>query len=409
MTEIRKEPSRARSDDQASSVKRLLRQQAALASFGSFAFREPDIAKVLAEAARVCAEGLGTAFCKVCRYRPDENDLLVEAGVGWKAGVIGHVVSRADDTSPQGRAFMSGQPTINLDLRKDNDFALPAFYAEHGIISTVDVIIKGNGVPYGVLEIDSDQQHDYSQHDIEFLTGFANVVAEAVATSKRTAVLVATIEKMKLLAAEKDMLAEELQHRVRNNLQLVYGMLIKQLDYTEGGGSVEGFRSVARRVMILAQVYDHLLGTGMTRRVDFAKYLTSLCASVSDFESSQSSRVAVTCDADPTALDLDIVTALGIVVTELISNSYRHAFPDGTGGIAVQLRRRGDGTALLSVADTGQGFERTEDDERHGLRLVTRLMDHIKGSAKAHVENGTSWSLVFPYSGIDAAPQPIVA
>ena len=190
--------------------------------------------KVLTEAARVCAESLSVPFAKVCRYREKENDLLIEAGYGWHAGVIGNVVSRADATSPQGRAFITGQPSICNDLRKDNDFKLPAFYAEHGIVSTIDVVIKGDDQPYGVLEIDNNQQHDYDQHDIDFLTGFANVLAEAVATSARTGILQRTIARMKVLVEEKDrlldqkkVLAEELQHRVRNNLQLVYGMLSK--------------------------------------------------------------------------------------------------------------------------------------------------------------------------------------
>src|SRR5580658_7454979 len=97
----------------------LLRQQAAIARFGSFALRQSDLLTVLTEAARVCAEGLHVPFCKVCRYRPAENDLLVEAGFGWKAGVVGVVVSRADASSPQGRAFTSGQPSICNDLRTD--------------------------------------------------------------------------------------------------------------------------------------------------------------------------------------------------------------------------------------------------------------------------------------------------
>jgi len=406
MTDNRKNP-KARSDEKDGKIKKLLRQQAALAGFGSFAFREADIAKVLTEAARVCAESLGTTFCKVCRYRHDENDLLVEAGVGWNAGIVGNVVSRADESSPQGRAFITGQPSINLDLRKDNNFALPALYAEHGIVSTVDVIIKGNGQPYGVLEVDSNEQHDYDQHDIEFLTGFANVLAEAVGTAKRTAALLDTIDKMKTLVVEKDALAEELQHRVRNNLQLIYGLLIKQLDYTEGGGSVEGFRSVARRVMILARVYDHLLGTGMSRRVDFAEYLKSLCASVHDFQgSATNSNVTISCNTEPLTLDLDIVTVLGIVGTELISNSFRHAFPKGSGHISVRLRRSADDTATLSVADDGQGFESNGNDRRHGVTLVTRLMTHIKGSAEVFSADGTSWSLTFPCS---SEPKPMAA
>jgi two-component sensor histidine kinase len=408
MTDNRKN-SKALSDEKDASIERLLRQQSALAGFGSFAFREADIGKVLTEAARVCAESLGTSFCKVCRYRHDENDLLVEAGVGWKAGVVGHVVSRADETSPQGRAFITGLPTINFDLRKDNDFALPAFYAEHGIISTVDVIIKGNGQPYGVLEIDSNEQHNYDQNDIEFLTGFANVLAEAVGTFRRTSVLVATIEKMKGLVAEKDALAEELQHRVRNNLQLVYGMLTKQLDCPDEGSSNEGFRTIARRVMILARVYDHLLGTGMSRSVDFAEYLKSLCTSVDDFQGDVVSHVTIACDAEPLALDLDIVTVLGIVATELISNSYRHAFPQGTGHIAVRLRRAADANAILSISDDGQGFETIGNGNRHGVTLVTRLMNHIKGSAEVLSADGTSWSLKFPCGGERSEPEPIAA
>ena len=150
-------------------------------------------------------------------------------------------------SSPQGLAFTTGKPSICNDLREDNNFKLPPFYAEHGIISTIDVVIKGDDRPYGVLEIDNDEQHDYDEQDIIFLTGFANVVAEAVATAARTAVLQATIEQMKILVEEKDrlldqkkVLAEELQHRVRNNLQLVYGMLGKQLDDTSGSGGATG-------------------------------------------------------------------------------------------------------------------------------------------------------------------------
>ena len=132
---------------------------------------------------------------------------------------------------------------------------LPSFYAEHGIISTVDVVInKKDGQPYGVLEIDSPVQQDYDKHDIDFLTGFANILAEAVNTSKRNLTLQGAFDRMqdmvgdrdRLLAAkntlldektrlldDKTVLARELQHRVRNNLQLVHGMLDKQLQNTK--------------------------------------------------------------------------------------------------------------------------------------------------------------------------------
>jgi len=115
-------------DNDATKVRKLLRQQAAIAHFGSFALQEDNLLTVLTEAARVCAKGLDVLFSKVCRYRPVENDLLIEAGYGWRTGVVGHVVSNADETSPQGRAFITGKPSICNDLSKDNNYKLPAFY-----------------------------------------------------------------------------------------------------------------------------------------------------------------------------------------------------------------------------------------------------------------------------------------
>ena len=391
--------------EDAAHVRKLLRQQAAVAHFGSFALRESDLLKVLTEAARVCAECLSVPFSKVCRYREKENDLLIEAGHGWHAGVIGNVVSRADVTSPQGRAFITGKPSICNDLRDDNDFKLPSFYAEHGIVSTVDVIIKGSDdQPYGVLEIDNDQQHDYDQHDIDFLTGFANVLAEAVATSARTGVLQHTIERMKVLVAEKDrlldqkkVLAEELQHRVRNNLQLVYGMLSKQLDDTPDKAGQRGIKAISRRVSTLAQVYDHLLGSEMTRTTDFGSYLRSLCLNLAEIQAAPEGSVTLTCDSDAIVLDLDVVTALGIVVAEVVTNSYDHAFPDGkTGSIIVSVRRADGDIATITISDDGTGFPAKAENKRHGLGLVRRLVEQIRGSAIIDSDHGTIWTIKLP-------------
>jgi two-component sensor histidine kinase len=391
--------------DDAARVRKLLRQQAAVAGFGSFALRQTDLMKVLTEAARVCADGLSVPFCKVCRYRADDNDLLIEAGYGWQEGVVGHVVSRADDSSPQGRAFITGQPSICNDLRKDNNFKLPPFYAEHGIISTVDVVIKGGERPYGVLEIDNDEQHDYDQHDIDFLTGFANVLAEAVATSSRTAVLRTTIEQMAVLVDEKDrlleqkkVLAEELQHRVRNNLQLVYGMMSKQLDETTDETGKRGLKAIARRVSTLAQVYDHLLGNEMTRTTDFGSYVQSLCNNLADIQASPNGGVTLRCASESLILDLDVVTALGIAVAELVTNSYDHAFPDGKGSTTVTVRGAvgDDPMATMTVSDNGQGFEASGKDKRHGLGLVRRLVEQVRGTVAVASDRGTVWTIRFP-------------
>jgi two-component sensor histidine kinase len=406
-------------------VRRLRRQQAALAGFGSFALGESDLGKVLTEAARVCAEGLEVPFCKVCRYRPEENDLLVEAGVGWHPGVVGGVVSRADESSPQGRAFTTGKPVVCGNLQQDTSFMLPAFYAEHGIISTVDVVIRKRGQPYGVLEIDSPVEHVYDDHDIAFLTGFANVLAEAVETSHRNIVMQNAVDRMhdmvgdrdRLLVAknvaldekntllseknrlldDKNVLAQELQHRVRNNLQLVYGMVSKQMQATIDLTGKEGLNAIARRIMTLAQVYDHLLGAGLSRTIDFGGYLSSLCSNIESLEAAQHPDITLVCHSEPVILDLDGVTALGLVISELLSNSYAHAFSDGKGAITVTLTCGAGGhEATLLYVDDGVGFVENGDSKRHGLGLVKRLMQQVNGSAVLRSVPGTEWTLKFP-------------
>jgi len=386
-------------------VDRLLRQQASLAQFGSYAFAEPTLAKILTEAARVCAEGLGVPFCKICRYRAEQDDLLIEAGWGWDEGVVGRVVSAANESSPQGRAYVTGQPVILGNLRTANDVVLPAFYGHHGIISTIDVIIKSKeGDAYGVLEIDSPVQHTYDRHDIDFLTGFANVLAEAVATANRNDTLRQTVREMEALVLEKDkllkertVLAEELKHRVRNNLQLIQAMLFTHMKIGGGDQEQASVRAISRRVMTLSEVYEQLLGTGLERTIDLGEYLQALCARLPGLQAEVSDGIRLVCVAETLLVDLDTVTAMGMAVAELVSNSFEHAFPAGQGTITVQLLRPLDGAAVvLNVGDDGVGFVELDSSKRHGVGLVRRLMQQVEGELGRIEGPGTRWALSFP-------------
>jgi two-component sensor histidine kinase len=372
-------------------VEKLLRQQEALAAFGSFAFRERDLMKILTEAARICAASLGVPFCKICRYRSDENDLLIEAGCGWHAGVVGRVVSRADESSPQGRAYITGQPVIIRNLAEAHNLALPNFYPDHKIVSTIDVVIPAvGGVPYGVLEIDSPTQHQYDVHDINFLTGFANVLAEAVATATRVNALQAMLD-------QRNLLAEELQHRVRNNLQMVSGMLAAYARTATEVAARQGINQIVRRVTTLAQVYDSLLGVGLSATIDFGDYLRELCASLPDLQDEPESQIFLTCSSESVLLPLDSVTALGMVVAELVTNSYGHAFSKRTGTIEVTLRAADGSRGTLTVKDNGIGFVARGESSRRGLGLARRLIQQVNGTIEVDSGpgRGTCWTLTF--------------
>ena len=93
---------------------------------------------------------LGVRFCKIREYRPEKDDLLVVAGVGWHQGILGNVISQLDQSSPQGRAFITGEPVICPDLNEEPGFEPPPIYAEHGILER-ERDHQGKGKPFGVL------------------------------------------------------------------------------------------------------------------------------------------------------------------------------------------------------------------------------------------------------------------
>jgi two-component sensor histidine kinase len=382
-----------------SRVQKVQRQQTALAQFGAYAFREPELRSILTEAARLSAHGLDVPFCKVLKYRPEQNDLIVEAGVGWQVDVVGRSISEANESSPGGRAFVRKEPVITRDLRKKHDFNLPPIYADHRIVSSANVPIQGTGERlYGVLEVDSPKVERFDKQDIDFLKGFANVLAEAVATAERIAELESSI-------AQKDGLARELQHRVRNNLQIVYRMLDREARQTNDPDAKRGIEGVARRVIILGHVYEHLLGLGLTATIDFGDYLRSLCETLSDFYETQHSGVELSVKADDLRLDVDTATALGLIVNELVTNSYEHAFADqGAGKIEVVARHaKGDSKAFLTVSDSGPGFVEQADKGRNGLNLVRGLAKQAQGTVEVQSDGGTIWTVTLPVSTLAAA------
>jgi two-component sensor histidine kinase len=104
-------------------------------------------------------------------------------------------------------------------------------------------------------------------------------------------------------------------------------------------------------------------------------------------------------------LDLDVVTALGLVVAELVTNSYDHAFLGGNGATSVSVRHAaGDaGMATMIISDNGNGFKTSGENKRHGLGLVRRLVEQIRGNATVASDHGTVWTITFPAT-ITSAP-----
>jgi two-component sensor histidine kinase len=156
--------------------------------------------------------------------------------------------------------------------------------------------------------------------------------------------------------------------------------------------------------MTLAQIYDSLLGVGLSDTIDLKPYLQELCSFLPGLQSERSWKVDLVCRAESLLLPLNDITVLGMIVAELVTNSYRHAFPNMGGTIMLKLARAVNGRAILSIRDNGVGFVTTGTTTRRGIGLVRRLIQQMGGTVEVHSNHGTHWTVAFPVEANLAVP-----
>src|SRR5215467_1649598 len=225
------EPSPVSADPVTRALQQRIRQQEILAELGVVALQGNTFLELLNETVRLTAEGMNAEFCKVLEYIPADNRLLVRAGVGWHEGIVGKATVGADLESPSGFALHTGKPVISNHLENEQRFRTPELLVEHGIRRAMNVILQGDGAPYGVLEVDSRSEGEFSEHDIAFLQGAANLLGMAIERQRHELQLKAALDRHQVLL-------KEISHRVKNSLQMVSSMLHLQAGTTDDDGLI---------------------------------------------------------------------------------------------------------------------------------------------------------------------------
>src|SRR5512135_2339125 len=243
------EPSPASADPSARALQQRIRQQEILAELGVLALQGKPFIDLLNHTARLTAEGMEAQFCKVLEYIPAENRLLVRAGVGWHEGIVGVATVGADLESPSGFALRTGKPVISNHLENEQRFRTPELLLEHGIRRAMNVILQGDGSPFGVLEVDSRSEGEFSEHDIAFLQGAANILGMAIEQQQYQRKLQAALERHQILL-------KEVNHRVKNSLQVVSSMLHLQASAVGDPALSERLNEAASRVNAVGRAYN---------------------------------------------------------------------------------------------------------------------------------------------------------
>lgn len=372
-----------------------LSYQQALATFTRILDEVDTAPRLLQNAVAQVARITDIKHVKALRYRPDHGDLLIEAGVGWRPGVVGHVSFGADRHSSPGRSLQTGQPVAVLDIRHDPEFRYAEVLREHGIVSVCNVPIFVNGSHWGVLEVDTEEQTAFDEFEIYSLSIFANIIGLSLAQRLAEADALRAASDTSATQTHTEILLRELQHRMKNNLQLVVSFLGLQIRQTKSDEARERISAVMDRVLAIGLAHDQLSFKTSGSSVNMQDYLNALCANIDPHRPRVAIRVAV----DAANIPLDRAVPVGLIVNELVTNSIKYAFDEEGGTITITLHvDELIGEATLTVDDTGRGMSGARPGA-FGLRLVESLASQLGGRlTREDVQKGTRVRLRFPYS-----------
>jgi two-component sensor histidine kinase len=205
--------------------------------------------------------------------------------------------------------------------------------------------------------------------------------------------------------AQKQMMLREIHHRVKNNLQTVTSLLNLYARIPRGEAIKQAFADVQTRINTLALVHRHLYESQDLREIDLAAFMSNLVRLIQDGSGVPTRRVRLKVDIPSITLSGDRAVPLALLTTEILTNAFKHAFPDHRpGNILVQIRAEPDGKAVLTIADDGVGTAAPEtvvSTKTMGQNLIGAFTRQLGGNLTTSGPPGTTLTLDF-----DLEPKP---
>ena len=366
---------------------------------------------------------------KVSIYLVEGREALIKAHSGapnWYIEKVGRIPFGSGYTW---NTITSGDLNYCSDTDSDNLVGPAGILL--GIKSYVSIPIKFDSNIIGVINVASFRKNIFKEEDLSLLSLVASqvsMVMENIRQSeelqqtydileervkgrtlellKSNALLREEIEKriraeieIKKSLQEKEILLKEVQHRVKNNLQVISSMLDLQTDYVKDSGVLKLFVEAQKRVKSMALVHERMYQSEVLTDLDFTQYIEILGNYIFKIYGVNTKRISMKIDINEANIDFNRAIQLGLIVNELISNSLKHAFPDNLAGqVNVKLDSE-DEYFILTTSDNGIGLPkkfRLRQTKSLGLQLVQALTNQLKGSIKIDRRKGTRFRIKFP-------------
>jgi PAS domain S-box-containing protein len=226
-------------------------------------------------------------------------------------------------------------------------------------------------------------------------------------------------DRIRASLKEKEVLLQEIHHRVKNNLQIISGLLTLQADQAAGKSLDDIFHASQGRIHSMALIHEKLYSSNNLSEIAFEEYLRTLTKNIFSSYNAVDSRIITVFETEPVLISIEKAIPLGLIVNELVTNALKHAFPAGRQGeISITLQER-TGTARraptdgeniptyeLIITDDGIGLPagfKADTQKSLGMHLISILAKQIQAELEVKTGPGTEFRLVFSGQPANAA------
>lgn len=325
----------------------------------------------------------------------EDDHLRVVAATGFSSDspVIGMVFPLTEQF-PNYRVITGGQVLALSDVRTD----FPHFQTESdefdsgNIRSWLGLPLINRDEVIGMITLDRNTYEPFDSEDVQLATGFAHHAAVAAVNAR-------LYKELQDANHNQQTLLRELHHRVKNNMQLVSSLLNVRMGMMSDEGPREILAEIRTQIAALANVHDSIYRSPSLEYVDLTGYAGAV---VRDIESGyltggRGVEIRYECPDDLT-IHIDTAIPFGLLLSELVLNAIKHAFPEGRSGtirVALELEAKGS-IVILTVADDGVGLAEIPNVKGFGMSLVENLAGQIDGRIALVEGPGTVWNVHFP-------------
>lgn len=199
---------------------------------------------------------------------------------------------------------------------------------------------------------------------------------------------------------EKEILLREIHHRVKNNMQVISGLLMLQEEFSNDKKISDVIKESQNRIASMALIHEKLYRSENLSKIDFKDYVEDLVSGLFESYGITESKVGLRINAENISMGIDVAIPCGLIINELISNSLKHAFPEGEKGeIEIYICLEGEDMIELFVQDNGIGIPEGIDfrkTESLGLHIVNILVENqLHGEITMNKNNGTKFKIRF--------------